>query len=494
MHKKYTVAHTKPARPGPRLLLAWAIALLALCYLVPAASTHAQSPTWLERSTQYFDILYTPGNEAYAEAYAGFVDGIYEDISTTFDHRTETPLTIHLYPSFETYHEVNPTAKDMPGVVAHADFRRRMLAVVLPQTQQQTPEEIQNNIRHELTHIVAAELSNNRLNTGFQEGIAQYNELPSPELERKKNLLARSLENNGLMDWSSFDNRENIYGYPEQGYPQTLATVAFLIETYGFDKFRAFLINSGASSGYRSALEATYGIPASELESQWKAWLPTYIDGTSAQNAAAGYDLSYPRRLLDAGRYGEARAELEQTVEWLRSTPQEDLLAEAEKLLIRSRAGEKAEELATEARSALVAADYESASHWRYPPRTGACGLCCAHRPGAACQPAACRSRRPGAHVSPARSPQQCRCCRRRICFAGRHSARARSPRTARFGGWHAARGRAGAGDAGHHRRDYEPVGALDAARARTMVGALRPLHAQASWQPAERSFYHAIL
>jgi hypothetical protein len=362
MHKPYTTTHPTPARRGPRLLLAWAIALLALCCFVPAASTHAQSPTWQERSTQYFDILYTPGNEAYAEAYAGFVDGIYEDISTTFDHRTETPLTIHLYPSFETYHEVNPTAKDMPGVVAHADFRRRMLAVVLPQTQQQTPEEIQNNIRHELTHIVAAELSNNRLNTGFQEGIAQYNELPSPELERKKNLLARSLENNGLMDWSSFDNRENIYGYPEQGYPQTLATVAFLIETYGFDKFRAFLINSGASSGYRSALEATYGIPASELESQWKAWLPTYIDGTSAQNAAAGYDLSYPRRLLDAGRYGEARAELEQTVEWLRSTPQEDLLAEAEKLLIRSRAGEKAEELATEARSALVAADYESAS------------------------------------------------------------------------------------------------------------------------------------
>lgn len=362
MHKRYITAHTTPARPVPRLLLAWAIALLALCCFVPAASTHAQSPTWLERSTQYFDILYTPGNEAYAEAYAGFVDGIYEDISTAFDHRTEPPLTINLYPSFETYHEVNPTAKDMPGVVAHADFRRRTLAVVLPQTQQQTPEEIQNNIRHELTHIVAAELSNNRLNTGFQEGIAQYIELPSPELERKKTLLARSLQNDGLMGWSSYDNRENIYTYPEQGYPQTLASVTFLIETYGFDKFRAFLINSAASSGYRSALEGTYGIPASELESQWQEWLPTYIDGTSAQNPAAGYDLSYPRRLLDAGRYGEARAELEQALEWLRSTPQEDLVAEAETLLIRSRAGEKAEQLAGEARSALVAADYKGAS------------------------------------------------------------------------------------------------------------------------------------
>ncbi len=340
--------------------LVWVVLLLLVSFVPPA--TYAQDETWLEQATVNFTILYATGSEAEAQAYAGFVDSIYEDIATTFNHRTAIPLTLRLYPTFESYYQVNPVARDMPGVVAHADFRHREVAVVLPQTEQQSPDQIQNNVRHELTHIVASDLSNNQLNTGFQEGLAQYMELPTPDIDHKKVLLRQSYENSQLMNWSAFDDRNSIYGNPELGYPQTLSVVSFLVETYGFDLFRDFLTNSADSSGYRSALETTYGIPATELENQWRAWLPAYLDGTSASAPpVVGYDLSYPRQLLNAGRYAEAQAELEQVIERLQNSPQEEVLGEAQAMLDMSRNAQKADEIAAQARDALAASDYEQA-------------------------------------------------------------------------------------------------------------------------------------
>lgn len=336
--------------------------LTGLGFFAPSAPVLAQSGEWLEYPTTHFTILYTPGEEATAEAYAGFVDSIYDEISVTFEHRTETPLLLRLYPTFDSYYEVNPVARDMPGIVAHADFRRRELAVVLPQTEQQTPDEIQNNIRHELTHIIAADLSNNQLNTGWQEGIAQYMEIPTPETDRKLALLSQSVGNNDLIAWSDFEDRDSIYGQPERGYPQSLSATTFLIENYGFERFRTFMVGHGESSGYRAALENSYGISATELEEQWLAWLPSYVDGSYREQPVVSYDLSYPRDLLAAGRYAEAETEIQGALEWLRGSPQEEALAEAEALLARSRDGQEAERLANESRAALEAANYEQAA------------------------------------------------------------------------------------------------------------------------------------
>jgi hypothetical protein len=223
----------------------------------------------------------------------------------------------------------------------------------------QTPEEIQNNVRHELTHIFASDLSDNQLNTGFQEGIAQYFEMPTPEGDRKMALLNRSFADNDLMNWSDFVSREAIYSAPERSYPQTLSAVTFLVENYGFDQFRTFLINSASSSGYRSALEQTYGVSSTELEARWREWLPTFLDGSHVNNVAANYELSYPRQLLREGRYAEAQAELEQAIDWLATTPQTDLLQEAESLLELSQRGQQAASVATDARAALEAGDYD---------------------------------------------------------------------------------------------------------------------------------------
>lgn len=332
--------------------------LLALFLLAPALPAQAQTSDWRERRTDYFSILYIEGSEADVETYVGFVDALYDEITALFNHRTPAPITLRLYPTLERYYEVNPLARGLTGVVAHADFRRRELAVILEQTLRQTDVEVQNNIRHELTHLIASELSNNRLNVGFQEGIAQYMEKPAPELERKIQTLQLMLDRDVLLPWSALDSRDEIYGNPDIGYPQTLSVVAFLIERYSFPRFREFLGITASTSGYRSALERAFGASPSELERAWRAWLPGYVAGGYRVTAFSSVDLGYIEAMIRSGRYVDAQAELELARRWIETTGQLDKLAEIEQLAQRARFGQAAERLAQDARTALADGDY----------------------------------------------------------------------------------------------------------------------------------------
>lgn len=349
-----------------RLARLAAASLLALiCALFAAAPAAAEGDLdWRERATASFIILYAPGGEAEAERYAGWVDEIYEEIATALSYRTEPPLTLRLYPTGEDYYQVNPMARNVPGVVAHADFRRRELVVIVERTRQQSEEEVRNNVRHELTHIVAGDLSGNRLNTGFQEGVAQYMERPSGELERRVAALRDARDRGLLLPWSAFDERDEIYGAPQVSYPQSLSVVAFLVDRYGFAKLREFLAVSARSSGAGSALERAYGVAPAELEAAWLDWLPGYLDGGYRQNALTAYDPGFARGLVDQGNYAAAAEELRQAREWLArqvATQPAEVVAEVEALIARSEAGMRAEQLAESARQALERADYERA-------------------------------------------------------------------------------------------------------------------------------------
>jgi hypothetical protein len=354
--------HARSLEETPLRAFSRLLAVLALLLLLWPSGALAQDSDWRERRTERFAILYIDGDQATAERYAGFVDPIYDEVAAIFAHQTGTPITLRLYPTLERYQEANPLTRGMGGIVAHADFRRHELVVILSQTQRQNAEEVLNNIRHELTHLVAAELSDDRLNVGFQEGVAQYVERPAPELETRIALLQRAYDADRLLRWRELDDREAVYNDPEVSYPESLSMVAFLVEQFSFAKLREFLTISARSSGYRSALERAYGETPDELERQWRAWLPGYLAGGYKHNALTAYDLSGAEALLRQGRYAEAKGELETALEWLRTTDQRDIQQQAQVLLAQSEAGLHADDLAGQARAALEAADYDRAT------------------------------------------------------------------------------------------------------------------------------------
>jgi hypothetical protein len=331
---------------------------------------------WSELPTDRFLIVYAegvqsaaPGEEAVeiecdcgieqAEYYAAFVDDIYADLATVFEVELQTPINLRLFPTEESYYEVNPLAEALTGVVAHALNSREEIAIALPRTRPLTEEELVNNVRHELTHLFASYLSDGKLTAGFQEGIAQYLEKPVGRSAPEPALLKQAFDQDRLLTWAELDEARQVYRDPQVAYPQTLSIVSFLVDRYSLPTYIEFLRVSAQEPGYRSALEAAYGKPADELEAEWLAYLPEYFEGRWQINAIYAYDLSRVTTLVEQGAYSGAETELTEIIGLLESTDQTDTLATAEALLARARQGQAAAALADEARQALQVSDYD---------------------------------------------------------------------------------------------------------------------------------------
>jgi hypothetical protein len=349
------------------------LSLLLLVFL--PEPIYAQTPDtgyeidWRELKTEHFIVVYAEGISGIAptacacgikeaELYAGFVDPVYQELVTVFGVDLETPINLRLFPTEESYYEVNPIARRIVGVIAHALNNRGEIAIALPRTRPLSEEEIINNVRHELTHFFASLLSDGKLTTGFQEGIAQYLEKPNDQTSYDPAVLKLAFEQGRLLTWAQLDRSEQVFSDPQVAYPQALSITSFLIDRYGFPTYIDFIKAHSIEPGYRSALEATYGKSADQLEQEWYGYLPEYFDGRWQINAIYSFDLSRINNLVNSGAYSDAEAELAEIIELLESTDQAETLAEAELLLARIHQGQTAGVLADEARQALMVDDY----------------------------------------------------------------------------------------------------------------------------------------
>lgn len=353
--------------------------LLLLVWLPHAAE--AQGPInqpqlavidWGELETENFLIVYANSVEPaegqpavecdcgieYAERYATFIDDIYTDLVAVFGVELETPINLRLFPTEQSYFEVNPLAEAIPGVIAHALNNRQEIAVALPRTTYLNEDQLINNMRHEMTHLFASLISDSKLKTGFQEGIAQYLEKPTEDAEYEPAVLRKAFEQGRLLTWAELDEAKQVYSDPQVAYPQSLSIVSFLVDRYGFETFVKFLRASATEPGYRSALEVAYGKSADELEKEWLAYLPEYFDGRWQINALYTYDLTRVTQLVERGAYTDAADELTGIVSLLETTDQTEKLTEAEALLAQAHQGQTAGAIADEARQALQTSDY----------------------------------------------------------------------------------------------------------------------------------------
>lgn len=337
------------------------IGLLVAVLLYLPQPLLAQSADWQERGTTKFTILFPAGSEAKAEQYAQFVDGVYDEVSAVFSYQTPPPVVLRIYPTMELYYQANPLAQQLPGVVAHAHTGRREISIALPQTANQPQEQIVNNVRHELTHIIAADLSGGKLTTAFQEGTAQYLEHPSAELDAKMQLMQQVIAADRLLPWSELNKPGVAYADPRIGYPESYTIVAFLVGRNGFATFRTFIEETKTSSGYRGALEAAYGVSADQLEQEWLAQLNEFVNGGYQSRGVGAFDLSQAEALIGRGEYNQAVQELENGLATIRGSGQTALIQQAEQLLQRAKTGVQAQTQADEARAALERGDYRAA-------------------------------------------------------------------------------------------------------------------------------------
>jgi hypothetical protein len=294
-----------------RSALGWVAVLLCALLAVPVAGPAAgvAAEEWQTRPTRYFTLYYAAQDAATAEQYAAFVDDLYTDVATLFDHGPSAPVPLRLYSTVDAYGEANPIARFVSGVVAHADPRRGEIGVATPRLARSTPAQVRDTLRHELMHLVATELSGDRLPIGFQEGLAQYAERESTERRDLAQALATARAQGRLLGWDDLNEPRRFLSRLGVAYPQALSVVAFLFDRYGPGPFKRFLVALHEHPGsWQEALAAVYGRGVGELEAEWREYLPEYLAHGWERNVLDALDLRAARARLDAGDYEAARA------------------------------------------------------------------------------------------------------------------------------------------------------------------------------------------
>src|SRR5688500_18129202 len=291
--------------PSSRPWLRVAFLILALLALPRPATVLAQNEQSI--STQYFTIYYPEGEEQTAQWYAGFADEVHVSVSQLLGAEPVYGMKLRIYGSESEYRRANPIAGLHPGVLAHAIPELNEVGVAVERLREQAPELARESFRHEMTHIVAGALSGQSLPIGFQEGLAQYNELSST----RGSEVVRSLEqaqaaNVPLLTWADLNQVDRFRRRLDLSYPQSYTIMAFLADRYGMGPFSHFLRTLDEGLYYQDALHKAYGKPMEVLEAEWKEYLPGFMKEGHKLNVLTAYDMAPAIALYQSGRFKDA--------------------------------------------------------------------------------------------------------------------------------------------------------------------------------------------
>ncbi len=163
--------------------------------------------------------------------------------------------------------------KDFPDwAIAAAKYPSRKIIIKSPNFSKQYIPELRQTIIHEMVHIALEPIIKNKyFPRWLNEGMAQY------EAEqfsiRKKILLNRITLYSDYMNLTKIDdvlkfnkNRADL------AYAQSVSAFKFLIEEFGEDAYRRFLIFIGEGQETDVAFKHIYKFSLEEFESYWKLW------------------------------------------------------------------------------------------------------------------------------------------------------------------------------------------------------------------------------
>lgn len=138
-------------------------------------------------------------------------------------------------------------------------------------------------VTHELAHLLVAEVTFNcfgDLPRWLDEGLAVYAEGAVPAGQRRA--LDEAVAQDELISLRSL-NSSFPAGHTGAilSYAQSRSIVAYLLDTYGWDKMRDLLAVFAEGAAYEDAIRRVYNLNLDQLEAAWRASLPTTTTTTT---------------------------------------------------------------------------------------------------------------------------------------------------------------------------------------------------------------------
>jgi peptidase MA superfamily protein len=347
--------------------LALLVALLVLAG--QPAIVSAAERSWSERQAGPLTIRYVGDDQAEFNWYADAAEQAYRDVQDIFSVALResnvpprTGIVITLYGDDAAYGEANPVAAREEGILGQANPTSGEIGIGVARLRDKSEATRRDSMRHELTHLVLGDLSNQRLPIGFQEGIAQYVERDTEQRQRFATTIRQGMGAGQLLHFADLNRSRPFLARAGLAYPESYSMVVYLAGRYGFGQVIHLVEATRDAATLDDAASTVLGRSMADLEQEWLAFLPSFLDQDWPRNDLDLWDLAIPHQQLAAGQYAAAHESLKRAERLFTSVGRDDRAAEARADLDRAQSGIEATDLTRDGTAALSVYDYDSAA------------------------------------------------------------------------------------------------------------------------------------
>lgn len=247
---------------------------------------------WRVMKSSHFDLHFYPQEQALAETAIALAESSYSVLAVKFQHEIPEPIPLVIYSAHPYFEQTNIVPQFLPeGVAGFTDFMRSRVALPFSGSY----ADFRRILRHELVH--AFQLS--RLDRTYRlhpktsyllpplwfvEGMAEY--WSRPWDSDGDMILADLLLNGRLPDIPDLWE----LGLSFATYKVGQSLVAFIGENYGEEKLALVYELIWTTRTFEELLEKVCGVPADDLNRQWKESLRrTYYPTVRDRSAMADF-------------------------------------------------------------------------------------------------------------------------------------------------------------------------------------------------------------
>jgi hypothetical protein len=347
------------SRIGHRLLTVCLIVAAFGFAIVTPATGQAPTDSWDARTTEHSTIRFAPdlpelpdlAPDLFLANFSGEIDAAVTELALVLALEPAA-IELQILPRIET------------GDVIAVDPVAGVIAIDGPVFTGQTHIDAVNLLRNGIARTMVSRASDGNLAPLFVSGMALYAQRPlTPVISRYAANLQNANTQGAMLSWADINrSASGLTPGTELTEASQYAVTAWLIDHFQLATYQQFLREMRDTDDWRVGIERAYGLPAAEIERQWREDVPRWANTGWKTNVLAGFDLDPARMLLERGNYAAAKASLERSQRLFSELGDEANLQVVTALLAQTEVGLQAETLMTQTEASLRQHDYERAS------------------------------------------------------------------------------------------------------------------------------------
>lgn len=300
-------AQVRAARgQSPARAVAIALALGGLCFgQMPTAAAQSERRS---AATEHLELEYPADLAPWIESNLEALDRRYRMLAGALDTEFESRPLVRIWPADAPAVGIDPASRPLEGglLVPRLQRRQRLDLLTRPAgTAIASPSAELSSLELDLILLLstqlAAEASDGLCPASLALGAARYLQPPDETQARMVAEVKRGMDE--PPSWAELMEPGAEYQSPERFQAWSLSLAHHLIHRKGLAAFVDLLRAFSTAAGWRDAMQLTYHTDPSQLEAEWIAALPGYVDGAWRRHLFYGTDLAEAEAYLAAGDF-----------------------------------------------------------------------------------------------------------------------------------------------------------------------------------------------